>query len=315
VSGISDPGKAGRRDKRRAQKLIDAAYAAGQLTAADRAFRTDRVRSAHTKGDLAVLVRDLERAAGAAPLVAGSTVTTTPVDPTPALRSLGSAIPPDKLSAMSQGTSARTIQIGESLRSAMTGDGVRTARRIVLIVVVAFVILCGLGVASIVGLVITGVNDAMDSVEETPTASLLTADGWSTFVVDLDEAVGTTRVYDAFVYDEYASVNVVGEEGGLRGVYRDGVLDMYESPATPASSRPIDLADIDPELIETLPERTADEHEMPDHESAYLVIGQAAGETRISVYLQEPGRLTRWTIYDLDGTVVGGTPTQAPQQS
>ena len=73
MSDISDPGRAGRRDRKRARKLIDAAYAAGQLTAADRALRTERVESAHTKGDLAVLVRDLNRAAGAAPAAAAAT--------------------------------------------------------------------------------------------------------------------------------------------------------------------------------------------------------------------------------------------------
>jgi hypothetical protein len=243
-------------------------------------------------------------------MAAGGEATTTPVDTTGhGARSLGSAIPPDELARMSRGPSARSIQIGESMRSALSGEGIRTARRVVLIVVIAFIVACGIGIASIAGLVISAVNDVTQSPKPTPeAASLLTTEGWTTLVSDLEEGVGTTRVYDAVVYQAYASVNVVGEEGGLRGVYRNGVIDMYDSPATPAFGQPVDLADIDPELIETLPGRTAKEHDMPDYETAYLVIGQVTGEARISVYLQQPGKLSRWTIYDLDGKVVGGTP-------
>ncbi len=74
MSDISDPGRASRGDRKRAQKLIDAAYAAGQLTAANRAFRTERVDSAHTKGDLAILVRDLGAGGAVSAAATGATV-------------------------------------------------------------------------------------------------------------------------------------------------------------------------------------------------------------------------------------------------
>ena len=319
MSDISDPGRAGRGDRKRAQKLIDAAYAAGKLTAADRAFRTERVNSAHTKGDLAVLVRDLNRAAGAAPAAAAGTAmsppaTTAPAPPTdptagPGAKSLGSAIPPDQLSAMMKGGSAATIRMGESMRSALSGDNVRKVRRVVLITVIGFLLLCGLGIAGIVTAVFSGI-DEIGGPSSTPTSSvnLQTAEGWSELVAAIEEETGTSRVYDAVVYPEYASINAVVDEGAMRYVYRGGTFQLFNSPVTPARGDPVDLADIDADLVEGLPDRTAKRQGMPDYDSAYLIVNTLSGQPAIIVYVQQQGRLSRWSIYDLDGKVIGGTP-------
>ena len=317
VSDISDPGRAGRRDRKRAQKLIDAAFAAGRLTAADRALRTQRVDSAHTKGDLAVLVRDLKRAP-AAPAAAATTSgppsdTTPPTDPTagtPA-KSLGSAIPPDRLKAMltGKGRSAATIDVSESMRSALSGDTVRKVRRVVLITVIGFLLLCGLGAGAIVYAIFNGVDEiGGSSSTPAPTVNLQTAKGWSQLVAAVDEETGTSRVYDAVVYPEYASINAVVDEGAMRYVYRNGSFDLFNSPVTAATHDPIDLADIDGELVEGLADRTAKRQGMPDYESAYFIVNRQAGEPAIMVYLQQQGKLSRWSIFDLDGKVIGGTP-------
>jgi hypothetical protein len=315
VSDISDPGRAGRGDRKRAQKLIDAAYAAGQLTAADRAFRTERVDSAHTKGDLAVLVRDLVRAGGAA-AAAGvvhppTTTSSPPTDPTSgrSTASLGSAIPPDQLNAMAKGGSAATIRVGDSMRSALTGDNVKRVRRIVLIVVVGFLLLGGLGIAGIVAAIFSGI-DQNGGPSEAPVSSvnLQTADGWSQLVAAIEDETGTSEVYDVVVYPEYASINAVADEGAMRYVYRGGTFQLFNSPVTPAQGDPIDLAGIDPDLIEGLPDQTAERQGMPEYDSAYLIVNTLTGSPAIMVYVQQTGRLSRWSIYDLDGKVIGGTP-------
>jgi hypothetical protein len=321
VSDISDPGRAGRGDRKRAQKLIDAAYAAGTLTAADRAFRTERVDSAHTKGDLAVLVRDLARTGGAvsgsAAGVAAQTPTPAPPQPTEptsgrSTASLGSAIPPDQLSAMAKGGSAASIRLGKTLRSTMTGDNVKTVRRVILIVVVGFLLLCGLGIAGIVAAIFTGIDQAGDPASSpTSTVNLQTAEGWSQLVAAIEDETGTSEVYDVVVYPEYASINAVADEGAMRYVYRGGSFQLFNSPVTPAQGDPIDLADIDPDLIEGLPDRTAERQDMPEYDSAYLIINSFTGSPTIMVYVQQTGRLSRWSIYDLDGEVIGGTPGQS----
>ena len=315
MSDISDPGRVTRGDRKRAQKLIDAAYAAGKLTAADRALRTQRVESAHTKGDLAVLLRDLNRmddtaaAAGAAATTAAPTMAPTAPTPTTAAPSLGSAIPPEQLASMSEGSSARVINVGESLK-VMTGDTARRMRRIFLSVLIGFILLCGLGVFGIVGSVVKGVGDAVNPGDSTPTSSvnLQSAKGWSQLVAAIDKETGTSRVYDAVVYPEYASINAVADEGAMRYLYRNGSFQHFNSPVTPAQGEPIDLAPIDPKLIEGLPEATAKRQGMPDFDSAYLIVNGFTGDPQIMVYVQQTGKLSRWSIYDLDGKVIGGTP-------
>ena len=316
----------GRGDRKRAQKQIDAAYAAGKLTAADRALRTQRVESAHTKGDLAVILRDLNRlrdtaaAAGAATTASAAAPTPTPpqATPTTAGQSLGSAIPPDQLAAMSSGDAARVIRVGESMKTAFSGDNVRKVRRIFLIVLVGFIVLCGLGIFGIVGAVVKEVNQAVssgDSPGDTPSGTaatssvnLQTASGWSELVAAIDKETGTSRVYDAVVYPEYASINAVADEGAMRYVYRNGSFQLFNSPVTPAQGKPVDLADIDAKLISRLPERTAKRQGMPEFDSAYLIVSRMTGQPAIIVYVQQTGRLSRWSIYDLDGKVIGGTP-------
>ena len=315
MSDISDPGRAGRGDRKRAQKLIDAAYAAGQLTAADRAFRTERVDSAHTKGDLAVLVRDLVRAGGAA-AAAGvvhppTTSPSEPIDPTSgrSTTSLGSAIPPDQLKSMMKGGSASTIRVGESMRAAMTGDNVKRVRRIVLIVVVGFLLLCGLSLAGIVAAIFTGIDQGSDPADTPATSvNLQTADGWSQLVAAIENETGTSEVYDVVVYPEYASINAVADEGAMRYVYRGGSFQLFNSPVTPALGDPIDLAEIDADLVAGLPDQTAERQGMPEYDSAYLIVNTLTGSPAIMVYVQQTGRLSRWSIYALDGTVIGGSP-------
>jgi len=331
VSDISDPGRASRGDRKRAQKLIDAAYAAGQLTAANRAFRAERVGSAHTKGDLAILVRDLGAGGVVSAAAAGATVqpsapaASTPTDPSagPSTASLGSAIPPDQLKAMAKGRSASTAATAESLRSAMTSgnvkaltsENVKKVRRVVLIVVIGFLLLCGLGIAGLVGAIFKEVNQAFDGVDFTgssttqePALNLHTAAGWTQMVKAIEAETGTSRVYDVVVYPQYASVNAVADEGAQRYVYRNNSFDLLSSPVTPAQGDRIDLADIDPDLVAGLPDQTAERQGMPEYDSAYLIVNTMTGRPAIMVYVQQTGRLSRWSIYDLDGKVIGGTP-------
>jgi hypothetical protein len=331
VSDISDPGRASRGDRKRAQKLIDAAYAAGQLTAANRAFRTERVGSAHSKGDLAILLRDLGAGGAVSAAATGATVqppgpaASPPTDPTaaPSTASLGSAIPPDQLKAMAKGRSVATPRTAESMRSALTsgdvkvltGDNLKKVRRVVLIVVVGFLLLCGLGIAGVVGAIVKEVNQAFDGVDITgvdttqePTLNLHTAAGWTEMVKAIDAETGSSRVYDLVVYPTYAAVNAVAEEGAQRYVYRNNSFDLQTSPVTPAQGDPIDLADIDPDLVAGLPDKTAERQGMPEYDSAYLIINTMIDRPAIMVYVQQTGKLSRWSIYDFGGKVIGGTP-------
>jgi len=63
-----------------------------------------------------------------------------------------------------------------------------------------------------------------------------------------------------------------------------------------------------PDLVEGLPDKTAKLQGMPEYDSAYLIVNTLSGQPGIMVYVQQSGRLSRWSIYDLDGKVIGGTP-------
>jgi hypothetical protein len=312
VSDISDPGRPGRGDRKRAQKLIDAAYAAGQLSAADRARRMERVESAYTKGDLAVIVRDLGRP-GVVPSAGPTPAQPTATSASSGQPSLGSAIPKDQFDALlKKRGKPQTVKIADSVRT-LSGDGVRRVRRIALILIVGFFILSALGVAAVVGIAFTQVDDAIDSATEagsTPTSSLnlQTPKGWVEWVTAVKAETGTTRVYDAVVYPEYAAINAMVDEGAMRYVYRNGAFQMTNSSVTAATSEPVDLAGIDAEMVAELPDQTAERQKMPDYDSAYMIVNRWSGSPSIMVYLQQAGKLSRWSIYDFDGKVVGGTP-------
>jgi hypothetical protein len=210
---------------------------------------------------------------------------------------------------MSSGASARVIELGSSMRSALTGDGVRKVRNIVLAVVIGFVLLCGLGVAGIVTWAVSGVNQVIDSGDSTPTPSvnLQTAKGWTGLVDAIEKKTGSTRVYDLVVYRDYASVNSVSDEGAIRLYYRDGAFQDVSSLVTPASGKPVDLAKIDPDKIAGLPDETAKRLDFGQPDSAYLIVNALLGDPRIYVYLQKSGKLSRFVVFDLDGKPVGGS--------
>ena len=59
MTDISDPSGAGRGDRRQARRSVDEAYAAGRISAVDRSLRMEQIDAASTRGDLAMVVRDL----------------------------------------------------------------------------------------------------------------------------------------------------------------------------------------------------------------------------------------------------------------
>ncbi len=304
---ISDPTRVGRTDRRRARKLIDGAYAAGRLTATDRAFRAERLAAAYTKGDLAVLVRDLDGGAPPAMEAGEPTQADPSVQVTP---SLGSAIPPDQLASMSVGGGTTATPVNASLQEVMTGGGAATARRVIVVVAVGVALLFGLGVVSVMTVIVREVSRSVDPIVSTPAVALnlQTAKGWASLVEALGAETGSARVYDAVVYPEYASITTVTDEGAVRRVFRNGGFLEYDFPPAPALGRAVNLAKLDPEVVARLPARTAKHENVREYETAYLVINALFGGPRVTVYLTQASGTFSWTVFDFAGKVIGGTP-------
>lgn len=294
VTAISDPGRPSRRDRRRAQKLIDTAFAEGRLTSADRALRSQRIEAAHSKGDLATITRDLTE---------------------PSSARLGSALDSATLSGLRVGTarSAAGKPASTSLPGGMTLDLSKVVGQrvkwIVLAVVLAVVGSCVLGLVGMVA----SVFQASDSGSSSPTpvtsaegtatpavAGLHTVDGWSALLAAIKEQTGTTSVYDAVVYQEYASLGLDGDGAVDRRLYRNGAWQEGWSARTPVHGSLVDLGEIDPEVWAGLPERTAQHFQIANPTGTYVLVNAYTGTPQIMVYVQSEGG-SQYRLYGLDG--------------
>jgi hypothetical protein len=306
VDSISDPARPSRRDRRRAQKLVDTAFAERRLTAADRVLRTQRVEAAHTRGDLAMITRDLMA---------------------PTAVPLGKAIDPATLSSMRVGGAPTTPRLPGMMTSLPTGAKLdlsglrRRVRIVVLVAVVTFVGICGLGLAAL----IPAFMDAADRPASAPTAvpsgvpssgptavqspgrptNLHSVAGWNALMAAIKSASGSTSVYDLVVYPEYAAVGLDGEGAVERRFYRDGGWQDSVSVRTPAVGALVDLGDIDPAVISHLPDETARHFGIDEPSGTYIIINAIMGGPRILVYVQTSDGGSQYRAYGLDGRPIG----------
>jgi hypothetical protein len=320
VSSISDPGRPSRGDRKRVQRLIDGAYAAGTLSAAERGLRTQRVDAAHTRGDLAMIARDL-----GAPTLTDENPERSEADvvaESPQAPSLGSAIDPQLLQSMRVGGAYRGPAGGSTPVTVNLAGLAQTGRRIrlvILIVVVAVLGFCGLGVFALVPAFMEGFNSGISSPDGTPpsvtsasssgaptpqpstAASLHSAAGWKALVSAIEQESGSTSVYDAVVYPTYAAVGLDGGRTITRRLYRDGAWQDSFKVSTPIVGKPVDLRSIDPELIGRLPAETAQRLGVEHPTGSYFIVNAIPTDPKIMVYVQSDGG-SQYQAYAVDGT-------------
>lgn len=306
MNAISDPGRPSRRDRRKAQKLVDTAFSERRLTAADRALRTQRIAAAHTRGDLATITRDLVAHA-----------------PT----NLGRALDASTMASMRTGSPAWTKRIPGTSFTASPGtptiDLSRIGRRVRLFVLLALVGVfasCVLGLVALIAAVFTGVtndgstsdapsadapgaNHGTSEVVEAVAADLHTAAGWTALVDAIEAESGTTEIYDLVVYPEYAAVGLDADGTTERRFYRNGAWQDSVSVRTPSIGSLTDLAEIDPTLIARLPKETAQYFAVDNPTGMYVLVNAYSGSPQISVYVQTNGE-SRYRTYRLDGTPI-----------
>lgn len=325
VSSISDPGRPSRGDRKKVQRLIDAAYAAGTLSAAERALRSQRVDAAHTRGDLAMIARDLgasvptqEGAGQSVPDVpsagaAGESANTP---------SLGRAIDPQVLQSMRVGSSHRGAATGSTppvtVNLAGFAQAKRTIQLVILVVVVAVFGFCGLGLFALIPAFMEGFNSHTSSPGSTPTSamsvptgeapgeasadvSLHTAAGWKRLVSAIEQESGSTSVYDVVVYPTYAAVGLDGGKTIDRRLYRDGAWQDSFKVSTPVVGNPIDLRSIDPRVIAKLPAEAAQRLGVEHPTGSYFIVNAIPTDPKIMVYVQSESG-SQYQAYALDGT-------------
>lgn len=265
-----------------------------------------RIEAAHTRGDLAMITRDL-------------------VAPVPT--NLGRALDASTMSSMRAGSTTSTTRPPGTPSTVRPGtptidlSGIgRRLRLFVLIAVVGVFASCLLGLVAFIPAVITDVKrDVTDSPSDVPATvtpgsrqspgegeeagatNLHTVAGWTALVAAIKSESGTTQVYDLVAYPQYASVGLDDKDAVERRFYRDGAWQESMSVRTPIAGPLIDLAEIDAELIARLPIETARHFGIDEPTGTYIIVNAFAGEPRIMVYVQADVR-SDYRAYGLDGT-------------
>lgn len=282
MSDISDPGGAGRGDRRRTRKAVDGAYAEGRITSADRALRMQQIEAASTKGDLAMIVRDL-----AGPL---------PND-RPAPRPVAPPVPPQaRPTPPSPGPAPSTFsnardqareRLQQSLPPGVTWPRVQATGRsnpvkvVILVVVLLVALPCVFGVIGLVSSISSSDRDRpRSSISPSAAADLVAGTSyepatWRRFVADLKDEYGDdVEVWSMFAYPERYSGYVV-VEGDLSQfvTWQDGRLGNTLDPRdNEGDTDPIPIDDIDPGVFRKVAQAAVDEAGSSTLRSLYVYV-------------------------------------------
>lgn len=280
MGDINDSSPAGRADRARAREVVGAALASGRISGPDVELRLVQIDAAATRGDLAMVVRDLEAHAPG------------PAAPPPPV---GPPMPPQ------QPVEAATPAPQQPVGSAPSGRRPVRVGRVVVIVALAFIATCGLSLLGFAWSLFSGLNGVDTSSSPAPQ----TAEGWTAFVAAVEDESGSTEVYDAVVYPTYASANMPVKGGATRRFWGGEWGEGGQVTDVATVFEPLDLTELDPDVVASLPARTRDALGATGTEdSTYVVINAVQGEPVLTTYVTVPGQGSRWVRYGPDGTVL-----------
>lgn len=323
--------------------MVDEAYAEGRITAADRALRLEQIDAAATKGDLAMVLRDLEGRPpsstspdlGAPPFgmpapVADLDPVAPTTQPAPTTPPAPSALPPVTSSAPastpgSGGPSWAPPSYGGSGSDSGSGSGRRTGgwtteRTIGCgVVAVIAIFLVPLVIAVVVFLGVARSFDggfdsgSSDDIVVADDGGYTEKDGvtvpdaaawWDTQVTELDDSVGAATVTAFDVRDGSGVATVVDGTTTRQWVFAGAAWEPVGEPAMldPAAS-PVDLADIDPTVVQDVVETTLLQVGPDASPDVQLHVVTSGGAPRLVVEVTDGSTTTRGT-FALDGTPI-----------
>ncbi len=213
---VADPTKKARdADRDAAIEVVEAAYADGQITQADSELRVGRLLQARTIGDVEVLVRDLQGAAGG-----------------PGVSRLTSFAPQPP-----------------GRHQPPAGRGVP---KVVWVIVAVFLVFAAVSVA-VPLVVLSSVEGGVVDSAEVAGPDLMSHEGYESFVAAVDEKTGSSTVYGATIYPGYAIVEVPVGGRSQRSVsyYYDGDWEDWGGSGTAMTDR-FDLIDLDGRALKAL---------------------------------------------------------------
>ena len=267
-----DPQKKARDvDRDAAIEVVEAAFADGQISRPDYDLRVDRLLRAVTVGELQMLVQDLRRPEGEQVTEAVEQVTDDVA--TPAF-----GVGPPRLNT--------------------------SAIKVVLAVVVA-VFALGL----IVPLVLVARVDTQEAVGNGPIAlgekvDLTTAKGYDRLVQEVEEKTGSTMVFGATIYAEYAVMDVPVDADSQRsfGYYYDGDWQDWGGKGKATEER-FDLSRIDGSTVAALVRKVRAKIEDP---TTYVIVNSQGRDEGVcfSAYATNDFTETAYIDARCDGEVV-----------
>ncbi|MEH3068933.1 MAG: DUF1707 domain-containing protein [Aeromicrobium erythreum] len=338
MSDTSDPSGASRGDRRRARRMVDEAYAEGRITAADRTLRLEQIDAASTKGDLAMVLRDLESRPptstapdlGAPPFGMPPPVAdldpVAPWDlPTPAAPSPSppAAAPPAASTSpvpAGGGPTWAPPSYGGSGSAAAAGPqpgGWTTERKIgcgVIAVIAIFLVPLIVAVVVFVG-VAGSIDDGFHSgssddvgfaddgyTEKDGVTVPDAATWWDLQVADLVDDAGRAKVTTYDVRDGGGTATVVDGTTARQWVFGGVEWEPVGEPTRldPATS-PVDLADVAPSVVQDVVETTLLEVGPEASPDVQLHVVTSGAEPRLVVDVTDGSTTTRGT-FGLDGT-------------
>ena len=273
------------KDRDEAIAQIEAAAARGQIVDADKVKRIQEAKAAGTVGELDLITRGLAApaAAAATPVTAGPPPVS---DPAPVAPTFQTYMPPTTPPVIEPDpTPPPNVQYGEPLTPS-TGTPIPGVTAPIIKrsghggkIVLLFVLVMIAGIAVPVFLAIRAVVDTVDDIDGIGASDVdaFSADGLDELAADLEKETGSSEVFSATLYPDYAYVEVPAESSGQRmfRYYWDGDLQQQSKGKATYPNR-MDVRDIDSQVIQNLLAKIS--RKVEDATSNY-VIAHAPGPT------------------------------------
>ena len=275
------------KDRDEAIRVIEDAAARGQIVDVDKQKRIQDVRAAGTVGEIEQITRGVA-AAPAAPVDPGWATSSTP----PPVSAPGEPVAPTFQPyqppttppvAEPDPTPPPSVPYGEPLTPSL-GTAIPTPPMVKrgghggkLVLIVVLIVLAGIAVPVFIGIK-SLVDTVQDGIEEIDgigdRADTFSADGFADLLSDLEEETGSTEIFDATLYPEYAVVQVPAEPTGQRmfRYYWDGDLELQSKGKSTAYPDRMDLSTLDIDVVERLRTKIRAKVEDSEASSSYVIV-------------------------------------------
>lgn len=302
-------------DRSRASAIVEAAFKSGRIIAADRDLRLGQLKSAQTRQDVDLVVRDLPGGSAAGPAH-----TMPPPMPAPTVAARSESSPPPYAGSPAPGQRPwPLVDYGppplDSAEPVQVSGAAKTAGGVIALAVVLTVAITVVGVAVAIfsasqdfteGPFAEPINEQTYSpgvAPEVDGVNIFTPEGYADMVAAVEGMSGSAEVFQAVIYPRYAVLSVpVGPKGRRYESFRwDGRSLTSTSVRSTSDDRRIDLVDVDLETVLELMDYNLDRVDDPN--LWYAVIGSFAKDARISVYASNEFEEGAYVVADLNGDI------------